>query len=77
MLPSDFKRAKSELKKRGLPKDVEEKRIQEMKEHIERFSKDKDLQNQFDYIFVNDYTEASQKQLIKVVKERLRECINV
>lgn len=77
MIPSDFKRAKSELKKRGLPKDIEKKRIQEMKEHIERFSKDIDLQNQFDYIFVNDYTEASQNRLIKVVKERLREFINV
>ncbi len=71
ILPFDFERAKLELRKRELPKDVEEKRIQEMKEQIEEFSKNKELQQQFDYVFINDYTENSKEKLLKNIKNKL------
>ena len=53
IIPNDVERAKSEVKKRNLPKKVEKKRLEEIDEHMENFAKDKKLQKQFDYIFVN------------------------
>lgn len=71
MLPSDFERAKIELKKRELPEEIEQKRLQEIEEHIKEYSNNKELQKQFDYTFVNDYTEDSKNKLLKVVKEKI------
>lgn len=71
MFPTDFERAKIELQKRHLPREIEEKRIQEMKEQIEEFSKNKELQQQFDYVFINDYTENSKEKLLKNIKNKL------
>ena len=72
MIPSDFERAKKELLKRELPKDVEEKRLKEIEEHIKEFNSNKDLQKQFDYIFINDYTENSKNKLLDVIRQRLK-----
>lgn len=72
MIPSDLNKAIEELKKRGLPKKVEEDRLKEIKEHIEIFSKNKDLQNQFDYILVNDYTDNSKKELLNIIKQKIK-----
>ena len=77
MIPSDFERAKLELKKMELPKKVEEKRLKEIEEHIKEFSKNKDLQKQFDYIFINDYTEYSKNKLIEIIKEKLKEEVRI
>lgn len=77
MIPADFERAKLELKKRELPKKVEEKRLQEIEEHIEEFSKNEDLQKQFDYIFINDYTEYSKNKLIQIIKEKIKTEVKV
>ena len=73
MIPYDFERAKLELKKRKLPKEVEEKRLKEIEEHIEEFSHNKELQKQFDYIFINDYTEYSKNKLLELIKEKSKE----
>ena len=73
MIPKDFERAKQELKKRNLSKEVEQKRLQEIDEHIKEYSNNKKLQEQFDYVFVNDYTEESKNKLIQVIKDKLED----
>lgn len=73
MIPYDVERAKTELLKRNLPKDVEEKRLQEIEEHIREYSNNVELQKQFDYIFVNDYTNKSKEKLIKLIKKLIKE----
>ena len=72
MIPKDIERAKIELRKRNLPKEVEEKRLKEIEEHINEYSKNKDLQQQFDYVFINDYTEQSKNKLIHIIRQRLK-----
>ena len=74
IIPKDIERAKSELRKRNLPKDVENARLNEIEEHIQNFTKDKKLQKQFDYIFINDYTDKSKNELLNVIRQRLRIC---
>lgn len=71
IIPYDIERAKMELKKRGLPEEIEKKRLQEIDEHIKEYSTNKNLQKQFDYIFVNDYTEESIKKMLKIIKEKI------
>lgn len=71
MIPYDIERAKSELRKRKLPKEVEEDRLREIEEHIKEYSTNIDLQNQFDYVFVNDYTEESKEKLLQIVKKQI------
>ena len=71
MIPKDLERAKQELRKRNLSKEVEQKRLQEIDEHIKEYSSNKELQKQFDYVFVNDYTEESKNRLIQVIKDKL------
>lgn len=71
MIPNDLERAKLELKKRNLPKEVEKKRLQEIDEHVREFSKNKELQKQFDYIFVNNYDEESIEKLLNLIKNKL------
>ena len=73
IIPYDIERAKLELKKRGLPSEVEKDRLQEIEEHIKEYSTNKDLQKQFDYVFVNDYTENSKEKLLKIIKEQIKE----
>ena len=72
MIPYDIERAKLELKKRELPKEVEKDRLQEIEEHIKEYSRNKDLQKQFDYIFVNYYTETSKEKLLEVIKQKIK-----
>lgn len=73
IIPEDLERAKQELKKRNLSKEVEQKRLQEIDEHIKEYSNNKKLQEQFDYVFVNDYTEESKNKLIQVIKYKLED----
>lgn len=73
MIPIDIQRAKAELRKRNLPKEVEEKRLKEIEEHIKEYSQNKDLQQQFDYVFINDYTEQSKENLLHIIRNKLKE----
>lgn len=71
IIPYDIERAKLELKKRNLPKEVEKDRLKEIDEHIKEYSKNEDLRKQFDYVFVNDYTEKSKERLLQIVKNQI------
>lgn len=71
MIPNDLNRAKLELKKRHLPSQVEINRLQEIDEHVKEFSQNKELQNQFDYIFLNNYDEESKEKLLYIIKEKI------
>lgn len=71
ILPHDFRRPIEELQKRGLSKKIEEKRIQEMKEQQKIFRTNKKVQNQFDYIFKNYYTEESIQKLFNEIERRM------
>ena len=73
MIPKNIETAIQKLKERNLSKEVEIKRIEEIKEHIENFKKDKNLREQFDYILYNDYTENTVKEIIEIVKNKTNE----
>lgn len=69
MIPHNIERAKLELKRRGLPKESEEDRLREIEEHIKEYSTNIDLQKQFDYVFLNDYTEQSKERLLQTIRK--------
>ena len=69
IIPKDLERAKQELQKRNLSKEVEQKRLKEIDEHIQEYSINKDLQKQFDYVFINDYTEKAKNNLLEIIKK--------
>lgn len=71
MIPKDLSRAKEELIKRKLPKEIEEKRLEEINEQIFKFQNDKKIRDKFDYIFENDYTEESTKILLDIIKRKI------
>ena len=56
-----------------MTKKVDKKRLEEIDEHMENFAKDKKLQKQFDYIFVNDYTDKSKEKLLNVINKMIKE----
>lgn len=68
MIPNDFEKPKQELKNRGLNKIVEEQRLKEMEEQKRIFETNKKVQEQFDCIFYNDYTEESIKKLFQIIE---------
>ena len=70
MIPKDIKRAKMELHKRELDIETEKKRLKEIDEHMQEYNQNKELQKQFDYVFVNDYTEKAKNDLLEVIKKR-------
>ena len=70
MIPKDLERAKQELKNRNLSKEVQQKRLNEIDEHIKEYNENKDLQRQFDYVFINDYSEKAKNDLINIIKRR-------
>lgn len=70
MIPKDLERAKQELCKRNLPKEVEQKRLKEIDEHIKEYEHNKELQKQFDYVFVNDYSEKAKNELLEIIRNR-------
>lgn len=71
MVPNDLERAKIELKKRNLPDEIYQSRLKEIDEHVREFSKNKKLQEQFDYIFVNNYDEESKERLLNIIKSKI------
>lgn len=72
VIPFDIERAKQELKNRNLPFEVEKQRLKEIEEHIKEYSRNQELQKQFDYVFVNDYTEKSKNKLLQIIKEQIK-----
>lgn len=70
MIPQNLERAKEELRKRNLPKEVEQKRLKEIDEHINECKQNKELQKQFDYVFINDYSEKAKNDLLKIIEKR-------
>lgn len=73
LLPKDIEMAIGKLKQRGMSKEKEEARIQELQEQYHHFMEDKELQEQFDYIIYNDYDEASKQKIIQLVKKLMEE----
>lgn len=70
IIPYDMKRAKTELLKRNLPRDIFEKRLKEIDEHIKEYNNNPILQKQFDEVLINDYTQNSNKKIIEMIKNR-------
>lgn len=70
IIPKNIEMAKEELRKRTLPKKVQEERLKEIEEHINNFNSNENLRNQFDYILYNDYTEKPIKEIEKIIKEK-------
>ena len=71
LLPTDINIAIQKIKERNLSKEKEKYRIEEVKEHYNRFMGDKELQKQFDYIVYNNYDEKSRDNIIELVKSIL------
>ena len=70
MIPKDLERAKQEIRKRNLSKETEQKPLTEIDDHIKEYEQNKDLQKQFDYVFINDYTEKAKNELLKIIEKR-------
>lgn len=60
--------AKKQLKRRCLPKAIETFRLNEIKEQIKEFENNKNIQEKFDYIISNDYTEESLNNAVELIK---------
>jgi guanylate kinase len=60
--------AKKQLKLRCLPKTIEKFRLKEIKEQIKEFEANKSIQEKFDYIISNDYTEESLNNAVDLIK---------
>lgn len=71
LVPANYEDAKMHLKKRGLPKEVEEKRLKEIEEHIKEYSNNEMLQKQFDLVFTNNYDEKSKNELLNILKDNI------
>ena len=69
IIPKDIETAKNNLKARNLEKRQEELRLKEIDEQAKEFAQNTELQKQLDYIFYNNYDEASTKELINVLKK--------
>ncbi len=72
IIPKDINLAKQELYKRNLPKKVEKLRIQEIEQQLNEFLNNKKLQQQFDYIIYNDYTDKTKQELFAIVQKIMR-----
>lgn len=60
--------AKKQLKARRLPKTVENFRLKELKEQIKEFESNKKIQEKFDYIITNDYTDESLENAVNLIQ---------
>lgn len=71
MIPTDVNMCIEQLKRRNLPKNVEEKRIREIKEQLENINKNPEILQEFDYIIENDYTHKVVENIINIIKKNL------
>ncbi len=72
IVPYEIERARLELQKRNLPQKVFQKRLQEMDEHTKEYASNPLLRQQFDYVLVNRYDESSKRELIKQLKQEIK-----
>lgn len=68
ILPNDLNIAKEKTKERNLPKDKEIERLNEIDEHYNNITTNKELYNQFDYVFYNNYDKQSEEKLLELVR---------
>ena len=68
IFPIDIQLAKNALIDRHLNKDIQEKRLKEIDEHLYKIRNDKELLKQFDYIVYNDYTEKTDKKMAEIIQ---------
>lgn len=73
IFPKDVNISKEMLKNRHLKPEVEEKRLNEIDEHLERVHNDKELLGLFDHILYNEYDQKSEEQVINVIRQMLEE----
>lgn len=71
IIPKSVEIAKEQLKKRNLPREVYNKRIQEIYEQQEIMRKHNEFTSSFDNIFYNNYDEESNKKMLEIIKKRL------
>ncbi len=71
--PNDIETAKAKTRMRHLEPNVERNRLLEIDEHFKRVTTDENLRKQFDYILYNNYDEASEKDVIKLVNKLIKE----
>lgn len=69
IIPKDINIAKEQLCKRNLNKQTEEMRIQEIQEQLNQFSQNKELQEQFNYIIYNDYTNQTKQKIFDIIQK--------
>lgn len=71
IVPYDIERARKELKKRCLSDRTVQERLKEMEEQIKEYDSNKKLQNQFDCVLINDYTDKTKSKLLQIIKEKM------
>lgn len=71
LVPSKVEFAIEQLKKRNLPAEVENKRIEEIKEQIEIANNNQNIMEQFDYVIENDYTNKVVDEVINIIKKNI------
>lgn len=71
IVPYDIERARKELKKRCLSDRTVQERLKEMEEQIKEYASNKKLQNQFDCVLINDYTDKTKSKLLQIIKEKM------
>lgn len=71
IVPYDIERARKELKKRCLSDRTVQERLEEMEEQIKEYASNKKLQDQFDCVLINDYTEKTKSKLLQIIKEKM------
>lgn len=67
IFPSDIKKAKIQIKNRGLSSIAEISRLNEIIEQYNFMINNKNFQSKFDYIFFNNYDVESENKLINLV----------
>ena len=72
IIPKSIEEAQEQLKKRNLPKEIEEKILKEIEEHILKIKNNQDLKNQFDITFYNDYTTKSDENMRKLLNKIIK-----
>lgn len=73
IMPSDLNIAKDKTRERHLPKDKEIERLDEIDEHYNNITSNKELLDEFDYVFYNNYDNNSEQKLIELVKSIMSE----
>ena len=71
LVPTNIERAQEELRKRNLPEEVYQARLNEMQEQNKIMQQDETMRNAFDIILENDYTKVSEARIISTVKRMI------